>query len=1009
MFPNPKNLGNFHFVGGSSSSINTLDGLLSINNINFNFPTLQGSNKSFLSNNGHGITSWITPSLSTLIDTNITSPANNSLLSYNGSNWINKLLTKSDIGLGNVDNLSAASILNNSTLTGTTTVSGNLVVNGTTTTVNSSNVAIQDNQITLNSGETGAGVSLGSAGLTIDRGTSTDYQIIFDETSLSFKIGQTGQLQCVATREDSPIGGAIPVWNSTTNKLDTQSGLTQSITNQLKNLSTNTITSTQWGYLSGLNQALSSSSSPTFTNATLNGTITINSKVLTFPSTTGSNGNVLSTNGSGVLSWGTVSSASNLASLSDVNITSAQNTNFLKYNSGSSKWINYTPSSSDVGLGALSQESTNVVFTAGIKIGNQTLYFPTNTGSANYALTTDGSGVLSWADPKDQNTILNGGNSFGSRLAIGTTDNNDVMLSANSVDVLEIYSDGVTLQNNKFLKFNRVSSNPFYNGYITFMPPDTIINSYNLILPNQDGQIGQTLIYNGSKPMYWGSPNRITDGASSIKYDNLSTLNIQIQGNTAMAIDGTINSYAICVGNETFANIYQGQSWIDIMLPISITITGFVFYKTQFISPVNSGDILYTFDVYDQSSGVDGSGNIIYSNLSATSNTTLSSNSEGELFSTLSSPISLPANTVYSLVFKTPSVNNICGTYNMANIPPTLKSSSNFPVEYSVRFYPYIKLRITPIAGNTTVYSDLAISKAGSAGSLKLYNSAGSNSVSLKANATSNYNIIFPNVQGSSNTHLVNDGTGALSWTPIGASISTLSDVTLTSLSNGQLLKYSTASSKWLNTTLTSSDIGLSALSQSSNNVVFSAGINIGGQLLTFPSTTGSNGNVLSTNGSGTLSWSPISSTISALTDVTLTSLSNGQLLKYSTGSSKWLNTTLTSSDVGLSALSTSNSLIQVTSSNIAAAVKTFTSSTTLDATAYMWRYTGSTICTVTIPLAASFTGVAFYVVNESMQVVTIAISGSNTIDGSITTTQLSNQYDRIVVRSNGVGIWFTE
>jgi hypothetical protein len=198
-------------------------------------------------------------------------------------------------------------------------------------------------------------------------------------------------------------------------------------------------------------------------------------------------------------------------------------------------------------------------------------------------------------------------------------------------------------------------------------------------------------------------------------------------------------------------------------------------------------------------------------------------------------------------------------------------------------------------------------------------------------------------------------------------------------------------------------------LSQSSNNVVFSAGINIGGQLLTFPSTTGSNGNVLSTNGSGTLSWSPISSTISALTDVTLTSLSNGQLLKYSTGSSKWLNTTLTSSDVGLSALSTSNSLIQVTSSNIAAAVKTFTSSTTLDATAYMWRYTGSTICTVTIPLAASFTGVAFYVVNESMQVVTIAISGSNTIDGSITTTQLSNQYDRIVVRSNGVGIWFTE
>lgn len=64
---------------------------------------------------------------------------------------------------------------------GTLTISGNLNVQGETTTVGSSDLVVSDNTITVNDGETGAGVSLNTAGLIIDRGTLTFANLLFDE------------------------------------------------------------------------------------------------------------------------------------------------------------------------------------------------------------------------------------------------------------------------------------------------------------------------------------------------------------------------------------------------------------------------------------------------------------------------------------------------------------------------------------------------------------------------------------------------------------------------------------------------------------------------------------------------------------------------------------------------------------------------------------------------------------------------------------------------------------
>jgi len=71
------------------------------------------------------------------------------------------------------------------------TVNGDLTVSGTTTTVNSQETLVADNLITLNAGEVGAGVTSGSAGIEVDRGTADNATLQWNETDdvWEFKVG----------------------------------------------------------------------------------------------------------------------------------------------------------------------------------------------------------------------------------------------------------------------------------------------------------------------------------------------------------------------------------------------------------------------------------------------------------------------------------------------------------------------------------------------------------------------------------------------------------------------------------------------------------------------------------------------------------------------------------------------------------------------------------------------------------------------------------------------------
>lgn len=124
---------------------------------------------------------------------------------------------------GVVDTTNAQTIGGVKTFSDNVIMQGDLTVQGTTTTVNQQEVTTEDNIITLNNGEAGAGVTSGFAGVVIDRGTLPNYEFVFNETNDSFEIGKVNDRQKVATREDTPIDQGLAYWDTTQNRFLTSS------------------------------------------------------------------------------------------------------------------------------------------------------------------------------------------------------------------------------------------------------------------------------------------------------------------------------------------------------------------------------------------------------------------------------------------------------------------------------------------------------------------------------------------------------------------------------------------------------------------------------------------------------------------------------------------------------------------------------------------------------------------------------------------------------------------
>ena len=98
--------------------------------------------------------------------------------------------------------------LDTGTQIGQVYMTGNLVVKGNTTSVEATDLALKDNIIEVNSGEQGAGVTLGTAGIQVDRGSLVDTQIVFDE-SVSWNDPVTNTIKTGAFKLRDVNGGNI--------------------------------------------------------------------------------------------------------------------------------------------------------------------------------------------------------------------------------------------------------------------------------------------------------------------------------------------------------------------------------------------------------------------------------------------------------------------------------------------------------------------------------------------------------------------------------------------------------------------------------------------------------------------------------------------------------------------------------------------------------------------------------------------------------------------------------
>lgn len=123
--------------------------------------------------------------------------------------------------------------LTGGTLTGDLTIQQNLIVSGTQFITETETVLIEDNLLVINHGEIGAGVTEGTAGIEVDRGTETNYQFLFDENYDNFRVGISGALQPVATRMESAdmTASGVTFWNDSVYRLETDSGFTYSAGN----------------------------------------------------------------------------------------------------------------------------------------------------------------------------------------------------------------------------------------------------------------------------------------------------------------------------------------------------------------------------------------------------------------------------------------------------------------------------------------------------------------------------------------------------------------------------------------------------------------------------------------------------------------------------------------------------------------------------------------------------------------------------------------------------------
>ena len=174
---------------------------------------------------------------------------------------------------GSISNFASTGIDDNATSTQVTvadagvtfgadvTITGDLTVSGALTSINTTNTTITDNTIVLNDGESGAGITAGTAGISIDRGTLDTATVLFNETTDVFEMKVGASL---GTLNVDTVTGDL-----TGNSAGVHTGaVTGNLTGNSAGVHTGAVTGNVTGNLSG---DVTSTGTSTFTTVDVNG------------------------------------------------------------------------------------------------------------------------------------------------------------------------------------------------------------------------------------------------------------------------------------------------------------------------------------------------------------------------------------------------------------------------------------------------------------------------------------------------------------------------------------------------------------------------------------------------------------------------------------------------------------------------------------------------------------------------------------------------------------------